>query len=790
MTSAHNKLFVMYSTERGKEGVPQVPYYAPSGPSGGTATPGGGMLADLNSEIGTMNLTTIFSPTLTNQFSISGAYFDQDFVAKDPAALTLNGQWNFTGIFNNGSHVIPQLADYGTDGLPVNLYPDTTSGGIYAKKWNRFGEDNITKVLSRHTLRAGIYAGLYNNHQATPFVATNGNISMYYIGGTYADTPAGTTEYSTGALPGYSGGNYLADFLEGGVFTYGQTNLDPAPNLYFWNIAGYVQDHYRVTPYMTLEVGVRIDHLTPWEDAHGIGIPVWDPSTYTTGQNPSLPGFLWHGIDKSIPTSGMGTHSPFIEPRAGFAYDIRHNGQTVIRAGFGMYVAHDSSNDVETPASEAVGQRTVTLTGPFLYLQAVPTLAQNAVTGSGFAPTASASGFFANDDKQPEMYTYNVALDQRTIWNSLFQISYIGNITHNMLDNGSTQPVNVDNINAIQPGSLFQPDPVTGVSYPFLCPTGDTTCTATGGMSQQEVDDYRPFTEYDSLNIARHNLYANYNSMQVVWNKQAGPLTFGVNYTWSKALGIRGANGTGTPATPFSLKDNYGPETFDRRNVFNASYSYTVGKLAHERLLAGLINHWMISGITTAQSGADLQATDNPDFSLQGSVNIDYNGIDGNIPVSAQQLLGTPDEYLQPRLTCDPGTHSGSHDYINNSCFALPTAAGEQGQYLIPHVTGPALFDSDLSLQKSFGLGGSRDIQVRYTAFNFLNHANTTLDTNVQPNNLILNYHNFTAANANTLYQPLDTALADVVNGNAQVFGTSQIKIGRRVSEISVKFDF
>lgn len=787
-----NKVFVMYSTERGKEGVPQVPYYSPHGPMGGTNTPGGGMLADLNSEIGTLNWTTILSPTLTNQFSLSGAYFDQNFVAKDPAALTLNGQWNFPGIFNNGSKVIPEFQDYGNDGLPVNLYPDTSFGGIYAKKWNRFGEDNVTKVLGSHTLRAGIYVGLVNNHQATPFVATNGAIDMYYIGSTYNNAPAGTTEYSTGAVGSGNGGNYLADFLEGGVFQYSQTNIDPAPNVYFWNIAGYVQDHWRLTPYLTLEYGLRIDHLAPWSDAHGVGIPVWDPSTYNTSKNPALPGFLWHGIDPSIPSSGMSTHAPFIEPRAGFAWDVRHDGKTVLRAGFGLYTAHDSSNAVETPASEALGQRSITLTGPFLYQQAVPTLAQSAVTSAGFTPTTSASGFTKGDTLQPQVYTYNVDLDQRIPWHSLLQIAYVGNLSRHLLNNGSTQPINTDNINAIPIGTLYKPDPITGATYPLACPPNapSGSCTAISGMNQQQVDDFRPFPQYNALNVAKHNLYANYNALQITWNKQQGPLTFAINYTWSKALGVWGANNNGTPGTPFDLAADYGPEAFDRRNVFNATYSYTVGKVFHERLLAGLANHWMISGITTAQSGQPLQASWNPDFSMTGSLNVEYNGFNANIPVSAQELLGTPDVYLMPQLQCNPAVTTGSHTYIRNACFTLPTKLGEQGQYQIPELPGPAYFDTDLALQKSFGLGGGRSVLVRYTAFNFLNHANTTLDTSVEPNNLTLNYHNFNNQNSNTFYQPLSSALADATNSNANVFGTSNIKIGRRVSEVEVKFSF
>jgi len=142
--STANKLFVVYSTERGKSGVPQAEYYSPRGNMGGINTPGGGLLNDVNSELGSLNLTSILSPTLTNELYVAGAWLLQNFVAKDFAAT--QGGYPYSGIFQNGSRVLPALEDYGNDGLPLSRLPDTTFGGIYQKKWVRTGGDNLTKV--------------------------------------------------------------------------------------------------------------------------------------------------------------------------------------------------------------------------------------------------------------------------------------------------------------------------------------------------------------------------------------------------------------------------------------------------------------------------------------------------------------------------------------------------------------------------------------------------------------------------------------------------------------------
>ena len=63
------------------------------------------------------------------------------------------------------------------------------------------------------------------------------------------------------------------------------------------------------------------------------------------------------------------------------------------------------------------------------------------------------------------------------------------------------------------------------------------------------------------------------------------------------------------PADPFNYRNDYTFLPFDRRNIFNASYSYDFGKVAENRLLGAVANGWELSGITNYQSGANLPST-------------------------------------------------------------------------------------------------------------------------------------------------------------------------------------
>jgi len=275
--------------------------------------------------------------------------------------------------------------------------------------------------------------------------------------------------------------------------------------------------------------------------------------------------------------------------------------------------------------------------------------------------------------------------------------------------------------------------------------------------------------------VPRHNTYANYNALQAVWQKTSGRLNYGFNYTWSKALGVLGSaanfNWTGA-IDPFNIRSNYGPMNFDHSHIFNATYSYSMGKYAKSGVLGGIVNNWLISGITSIQSGGNMQTgiSASPNFNLNGFI----NESSGTIPVNSQVMLGTPDVSLQPVLKCDPATGLGSHQYINGGCFGL-APIGTNGQYIFPYAQAPTYFNSDLTAEKGFSLGGDRNLHFRIAAFNFLNHPLNSFGTGyAQQTNLSLN--GSTVANAT--YDP------------ASGFGFAPQKLGRRLLEVSAKFSF
>ena len=246
----------------------------------------------------------------------------------------------------------------------------------------------------------------------------------------------------------------------------------------------------------------------------------------------------------------------------------------------------------------------------------------------------------------------------------------------------------------------------------------------------------------------------------------------------ARPLGIKDGyyNGNATDAT--NLRNNYGPLSFDRTHIFNATYTYDVGSIYKgKRLVAGVLNGWQLSGITGLQSGPNLQATYYSNFNLVGKLGA--TGSATQLNVDNKTFLGTPDVNLQPTYSCNPAVHTAPNQFINGSCFHLPQI-GQNGPFVYPYIHGPAFFDTDLTLAKSFAMSENRTLQFRFAAFNFLNHPLTSFSTSF-PQQIALNLSNL-AVGGETASPGLATA--------AQGFGVSNIKEGRRVVEAAIKYNF
>jgi hypothetical protein len=767
------KLFGVYSGERGVSTTPQLQYYSPRGVMGGINY-GGGLVNGVHTQLGAFNASTIISSNLTNEFYASASYFKSNTTNKTNADTLTGAGYPYVGAYRNGSQVLPQLTDYSYHGLPVALFQDQgPQANLLITKFIKTAGDNVTYQLRTHTLRAGAYVQSdINNQPGQGVVNTNGSIDLYYFGA--SSVVNGKTIYNTAP----NGGNYLANFAEGHISDYNQTNVAGGSNLYFWNYSGYVQDHWRILAHLSMDYGVRFEHITPWTDSHGIGVPVWDPKAYSGDLSGSpLPGFLWHSIDQSVPLGGFNTRPVYIEPRVGFSWDPLKKGGTILRGGFGEYRAHDSYNDASSGQANAQGVRTFTLNNTTLSAVALA----NVPISTGSASYSAIHGVLRNDDEMPQVKTWDLAVVQKLPYKTQLQMAYVGSYSNFMLDDGGNQNVNLDDQNALPVGAFYSTGQYSTANYGQV-----------SSLTVPQQNAFRKYPLYKNVLAASHRLYSNYNGLQTSLIRQAGPVRVNVNYTFSKALGVLGAYQNGHPTDPFNLRNDYLPEGFDRTHVFNASYTWQVGKhFTEKRILSVAVSNWEISGITNYISGQSMQAQ-STNFGVQGTIIGAPNTLSGvsgtnyTLGINDQTFLGTPDVPLQPRVTCNPAAVSGSHHYFNSACFSLPTQIGVNGTYRFPYIHGPAFFNTDLSVQRNFPFSGKKNLFIRVAAFNFINHANSSFNTNL-PAEYQLNF----GITDPTITNPASpSTLASIPNANAAFFGTSTLKAGRRIAELTLKYTF
>jgi hypothetical protein len=230
------------------------------------------------------------------------------------------------------------------------------------------------------------------------------------------------------------------------------------------------------------------------------------------------------------------------------------------------------------------------------------------------------------------------------------------------------------------------------------------------------------------------------------------------NYTFGKALGIAGFY------DQTNLGNNYGVLAGNRTHIFNAIYSIELGNPAKGGVAGAFLNGWQVSGVTQVQSGANLTGNSTQNFGINANGFLNTNGH----AVSNVSILGTPDINLSPIVTCDPRKGLGHNQYINPSCFALPTTPGQNGPTMLPVMYGPWYFNSDLALFKSFPITESAKLQFRADGYNFLNHPLWSFNGQ----NLGLSFDKDTGQLTNPL------------------FGTVTQKQGHRVIQFAVKFMF
>lgn len=742
-----------------------------------------------------------FSATATNDLMAAWAFASFPFVEPNPAAAsraTLG--YSYGKVFKTSSVNIPA---YSTSG---NAFPDFSQASIFENPPGQYAvkkqapqfSDVFTKVWGRHTVKLGAFTQNTDNYQSNDGTYQDGNLSNIGAG----QNPNVLTGVQMGS------NNPVANFTMGIVNGYSENNSSPIADTAYQATAIFGMDTWKATNRLTVEFGARAEHIGHWYDRGGIGMAVFYPdrvlSDYNSGKY--APGYYWHAIDSGVPMSGQPDRLLYFDPRFGLSYDLRGNGSTIIRGGWGAYRFVTQVNDVVSALNTAqhvlsysLPSHTTVLLSQIGQL-APPTCTQQC--GSG-----SQTGFDPSDYSQPFSTSYNLTIDQRLKWNSLLDIAYVGSNTSQLSDN--SESIEGSNFSAVADqnkmpiGALFQPDPKTGVlstnpedvaknptpntCAPVTLPDGtvdDSSCyKATGNTSA----DYRPYGYAYGTNavyVNRGISYTNYNSLQVAWVKNTGKLGYNINATWSKTLG------TSLQENPFDIRLNYGPTSNDRPLVFNASYYYQTGSIHNfNGLVNGVLSGWTISGISTWQAGGYIPAALGngvPNYNLS----LSYTGLPANASdmgigkgIGAPTYFGTDAPIpIMPVLTCNPNSGLKHYQRVNGNCFNAP-AVGQQGGQKFPYMSAGAYFNNDLAIYRAFHIPGleGQQIQFRASAFNWLNHP-------------LPNYSSAGSGGPLALLYNVDYASKAITkNYNTSTFGVMDSKTAapyQRIIELNVKYFF
>jgi hypothetical protein len=723
--SDNTKLFVRYNLQKETQQFPvglwwrqtdQVPYPTP-------------ILGKNQSNSVTASLTHVFSPTMTNEFVFAYTYIGFPNVFKDPTKVNRTSVgYDYQGLFKNGVAQIPSFGGLGWTNQeaalvfnPGGFEDGGNSQGLYADKYMPSVSDTLTKVQGTHTIKAGVFWEYIRNAQPANN-DTNGDLAVW-----------GNNSNSFG--------NEYADLLYGNLYSYTETSFNRVNDISYQTGEVFVQDSWKATRRLTLELGLRLTHFQPWADRLGYGYSIFNQSQYNANCTPiEYCGFEWHSKDPSVPIGGFPTRALFYQPRIGAAFDLSGQGKTVLRGGFGRYYYH--AGQFTAGLDVAAGVETISLGNN---VDGVPLLARNISSINVGAQAGSPAAVLSTDNEQPYTDNWNVTVSQRTPWSGLLEVAYVGNRSRDLVNNGGAS----SNINLVPVGAMLQ--------------------SKNGGVDPNSLtaNNFRPMPIYSDLDLADNPAYANYNALQVTWVRTKGRYTINMNYTYGKAMGITTGN------DQFNINNDYGVQSTNRTSIFNAAYSVELGNPVKSSMLGkGLINGWQLSGITQFESGADL--TGGANFGISGNIGIPGStGGTGNTGTEVQasnvSLLGTSDIAFNPLVTCNPTSNLAKNQYINPNCFAVPDQVGENGPTVIHPIYGPAFFNSDLGMFKNFNISESKKLQFRFNAYNFLNHP-------------LWSFYNGT--NLGSIGFSSATAI------NSPDFGTVVNKQGHRVIQVAVKFYF
>jgi hypothetical protein len=520
--------------------------------------------------------------------------------------------------------------------------------------------DAVTWIHGPHTLQAGLDAGKIRYKQTTS-LSSRGLLEDF---GLY------TSGFETSA------GDSVADFLLGDTLV-GLDNVGLSTAWYdAWQEGAFIQDNWKLTKRLTLNLGVRYDYTSPFREEQNRG-SIFDPTypggrlltanmaAVTAADSPLVAYTPERDIEEPTKTNWS--------PRLGISYRPFEN--TVIRTGYGIYYDSNEYNDYFFPGlNEPYDSSFEAVDDSYFF---APIKLSTLFPAPSPTPVAGQTGVdtLARTNRTPYVQQWNFDVEHQLPGNMVLEVGYIGSAGSRLQDRREEEQ-----------GILSNPGPNATVTFPY--------------------------PNFSGILEGENEASSNYNALIGRFEKRfSHGFSLLAHYTYAKGLGT--ASGLGDLGTENSegymyawdKRLDYGPQSYNIKQsfVFSPIWELPFGR---GRMLASsapaavnaFIGGWQISGIFTARTGFPFEISAASDSSGTGSDN------------PRAQVIGNP-----------WGPHAAGLAF-NTAAFA-PPAQGTFGNSSNNMMTGLGLNNTDFSLIKNTVIHDSLNFQLRFEFFNVFNEG-------------------------------------------------------------------
>lgn len=678
----NNKAFVMVGRHKWTGSTPPINIAFPQ--AGTNGDPGA---ATNTAWTGTVSDTWTIRPNLLAEFR---GNFIHSFYGTILASQGFDiGSLGFPASFvsQTESRVFPQFQITDQSNLGIqNSAVDSDAEG------SNQGQAHLTWVVGPHTVKTGFEYRFVFFNQFRPL-----NPAGYFtFGRGYTQGPDPS---AASADQGWGFASFLLGAPDGGY-----TTRDASATSSQKNIDAYVNDDYKLTNALTLNLGLRYDVLTGWTDRYN-KLTWFDPKT----PDPviGLPGVVQYAGVNGNPRAENDTTYTNFAPRIGFAFKL--DDKTAIRAGYGLFWVTNSDGNV---AGTGYQVSTNVYTGP-------PSPAPNTPPAGASLSNSFAAGYLPypapasslvgqgigapfRPGTLPNHQDWNLSIQRSLSSGTVLTVAYAGSRGEHIWYNLDQNSAPITDLSLGSKLTQQVPNPYAGKLQGSL-----------GAPTVAYSQLLRPFPQYTGVSWYHDPVGDSYYdalTMQLQHQDKHG-LFLQASYTLSKGINDvpeRYAGRSGAIIDPTNLGRSRAVAEYDRPNYIVVNYVYQLPfgqgrEILGKGIVSHIVGNWQLSGITTYGAGIPVVIT------APGSTNLP------GINAVADRLH-------------DPHLHNGAQNpehWFDTTAYGIPaaytTGTGNRNE---PNLRQPAYGNWDIGLTRKQQFGEGVNLELRFEGFNAFNNRN------------------------------------------------------------------